>query len=107
MSCRKCVQLNWRISDATFSGSGKAWANRTLRRRFFDSNPRPNSSAKRCPSLQKALEQADVSALALAWYERHIAKTYKHPEVVLRVICRHIDPVIGELGRNGQCFEHS
>ncbi len=54
-------------------------------------------AAEKRAERQKALEQTDVSALALAWYERHIAKTYKHPEVVLRVIGRHIDPVIGKL----------
>lgn len=54
-------------------------------------------AAEKRAERQKALEQTDVSALALAWYERHLAKTYKHPEVVLRVIRRHIDPVIGKL----------
>ena len=54
-------------------------------------------AAEKRAERQKALEQTDVSALALAWHERHIAKTYKHPEVVLRVIRRHIDPVIGKL----------
>lgn len=54
-------------------------------------------AAEKRAERQKALEHTDVSALALAWHERHIAKTYKHPEVVLRVIRRHIDPVIGKL----------
>ncbi|MCL2876313.1 MAG: tyrosine-type recombinase/integrase [Betaproteobacteria bacterium] len=44
-----------------------------------------------------ARQQDTVATLAQAWYERHIASTYKHPEVVLRVIRRHIDPVIGML----------
>ncbi len=54
-------------------------------------------AAEKHAERQKALEQTDVLALALAWHERHIAKTYKHPEVVLRVIRRHIDPMIGKL----------
>ena len=55
------------------------------------------AAEKRAERL-KAHEQATVAALAQAWYDRHIAKTYKHPEVVLRVLRRHIEPVIGKLG---------
>ena len=55
------------------------------------------AAEKRAERL-KAHEQTTVVALAQAWYERSIAKVHKHPEVVLRVIRRHIDPVIGKLG---------
>lgn len=55
------------------------------------------AAEKRAERL-KAHEQVTVAALAQAWYDRHIAKTYKHPEVVLRVLRRHIEPVIGKLG---------
>ena len=55
------------------------------------------AAEKRAKRL-KSQEQAIAAQLAQAWYDRHIAKTYKHPEVVLRVIRRHIDPVIGKLG---------
>ena len=33
----------------------------------------------------------------MAWYARHIEKSYKHPGVVLRVMRLHINPVIGKL----------
>lgn len=55
------------------------------------------AAEKRAERL-KAQERTTVAALAGGWYERHIAKVHKHPEVVLRVIRRHIDPVIGKLG---------
>jgi hypothetical protein len=45
----------------------------------------------------KAQEQSDVAGLAQAWYERHIGQDHKYPEVVWRVVRRHIVPVIGEL----------
>lgn len=45
----------------------------------------------------KASERGDVANLAQAWYDRHIDKVHEHPEVVLRVIRRHIAPVIGKL----------
>lgn len=54
------------------------------------------AAEKRAERL-KAHEQTTVAALAEAWYERNIAKVHKHPEVVSRVIRRHIDPVIGKL----------
>lgn len=54
-------------------------------------------AAERRAAKLKASEQDDVASLAQAWYDRHIARTYKHPEVVLRVIRRHINPVIGKL----------
>lgn len=44
----------------------------------------------------KAAERHTVASLADAWYERYIAKKYKHPEVVERVIRRHIVPAIGK-----------
>jgi len=45
----------------------------------------------------KAQEQSDVAGLAQAWYERHIGQDHKYPEVVWRVVRRHIVPVIGKL----------
>ncbi|WP_230976260.1 tyrosine-type recombinase/integrase [Pseudothauera nasutitermitis] len=54
------------------------------------------AAEKRAERL-KARERTDVTALAQAWYDRHIARTYKHPEVVLRALRRHINPVIGKL----------
>lgn len=42
-------------------------------------------------------EVQQVADLAQAWYERHIANKLKHPEVVERVIRRHITPRIGHL----------
>lgn len=45
----------------------------------------------------KATDMHDVDGLAKAWYERHILGKYKHPQVVERVIRRHIKPVIGKL----------
>lgn len=54
------------------------------------------AAEKRAERL-KARERTDVADLAQVWYDRHIARTYKHPEVVLRVIRRHINPVIGKL----------
>ncbi|TDP62108.1 tyrosine-type recombinase/integrase [Roseateles toxinivorans] len=43
------------------------------------------------------LEQHNVSGLAQAWYERHIANRLKHPGVVERVIRNYIKPTIGKL----------
>ena len=45
----------------------------------------------------KAIDMHNVEGLAEIWYERHIAGRYKHPQVVERVIRRHIKPVIGKL----------
>lgn len=47
-----------------------------------------------------AVERHDVAGLGMAWYERHIEKSYKHPDVVHRVIRLHINPVIGRLPIN-------
>ena len=62
------------------------------------------AAEKRADRL-KAQEQTTVATLAQAWYDRHIAKTYKHHEVVLRVLRRHIGPVIGKPGvtESGRC----
>jgi integrase len=54
------------------------------------------AALKRAERL-KAADQHDVAGLAQLWYERHIASKYKHPEVVERVIRRHIKPAIGSL----------
>lgn len=45
----------------------------------------------------KSVERHDVAGLGKAWYERHIEKSYKYPEVVFRVLRLHINPVIGKL----------
>lgn len=45
----------------------------------------------------KAIDMHNVDALAKIWYERHIVGKYKYPQVVERVIRRHIKPVIGKL----------
>ena len=45
----------------------------------------------------KALDMHNVDGLAQIWYERHIQEKYKHPQVVERVIRRHIKPTIGKL----------
>ena len=45
----------------------------------------------------KAIDMHNVDGLAKVWFERDIASKYKHPEVVERVIRRHIKPAIGKL----------
>lgn len=45
----------------------------------------------------KAIDMHNVEGLAQIWYERHIVGKYKHPEVVERVLRRHVKPVIGKL----------
>jgi integrase len=45
----------------------------------------------------KAIDMHNVEGLAQIWYERQIVGKYKHPEVVERVIRRHIKPSIGKL----------
>jgi integrase len=55
-------------------------------------------AAERRAAKLQASERGDVAGLAQAWYDRHIDKVHKHPEVVLRVIRRHIAPMIGKLG---------
>lgn len=57
------------------------------------------AAEKRIEKLSAA-ERHDVAGLGVAWYERHIEKSYKHPEVVLRVMRLHINPVIGKLPIN-------
>ncbi len=54
------------------------------------------AAAKRLDKL-KASDIHTVESLSKAWYERHILGSYKHPEVVERVLRRHIKPVIGKL----------
>jgi integrase len=51
---------------------------------------------KRVEKLKSA-ERHAVAGLGKAWYERHIEKSYKYPEVVFRVLRLHINPVIGKL----------
>ncbi len=48
-------------------------------------------------SKLSALQMEDVEGLGTVWYERNIANKHKHPEVVGRVLRRHIYPVIGKL----------
>lgn len=48
----------------------------------------------------KALEMEDVQGLGQLWYERHILNKVKYPEVVVRVLRRHVYPVIGKLAIN-------
>lgn len=54
------------------------------------------SALKRQERL-KAIDLHKVGALADIWHERYIKSSYKHPEVVERVIRLHIKPVIGSL----------
>lgn len=48
-------------------------------------------------SKLSAMQMEDVEGLGTVWYERNIAGKHKHPEVVGRVLRRHIYPVIGKL----------
>ncbi len=41
------------------------------------------------------MEIQTVEQLSQAWFERHIRDKYKHPEVVERVLRKHIKPAIG------------
>jgi integrase len=43
------------------------------------------------------LEVPTVQRLGEAWLKRYIQPRYKHPEVVARVLRKHIDPVIGQV----------
>ena len=54
------------------------------------------AAAKQLDKL-KASDIHTVENLSEAWYARHILGSYKHPEVVERVLRRHIKPVIGKL----------
>lgn len=45
----------------------------------------------------KALEVYNVAGLGQLWFDRHIADKHKHPDVVGRVLRRHVYPVIGKL----------
>lgn len=53
------------------------------------------AAAKRVARLDAQERRHTVTSLGEAWYERYIVKSYKHPEVVERVLRRHINPVIG------------
>lgn len=44
-----------------------------------------------------SLEVPTVQRLGEAWLARYIQPRYKHPEVVARVLRKHVDPVIGQL----------
>ncbi len=54
------------------------------------------AAAKQLDKL-KASDIHTVENLSEAWYARHILGSHKHPEVVERVLRRHIKPVIGNL----------
>jgi hypothetical protein len=54
------------------------------------------ASEKRRKKLE-AVDQHNVVGLGKLWMERDIIPHYAHPEVVERVIRRHINPVIGKL----------
>ncbi len=54
------------------------------------------ASEKRRKKLE-AVDRHNVAGLGKLWMERHITPHYAHPEVVERVIRRHINPVIGKL----------
>ena len=54
------------------------------------------ASEKRRKKLE-AVDRHNVAGLGKLWMERHIIPHYAHPEVVERVIRRHINPVIGKL----------
>lgn len=52
------------------------------------------------------LRQAPNEKLAEIWYQRKIVGTYKHPEVVERVLRRYIKPLIGKLPVNDVRANH-
>ncbi|WP_298438731.1 DUF4102 domain-containing protein [Ottowia sp.] len=54
-------------------------------------------NAKKRQEKLKALQMEDVKGLGQIWYERHILGKIKNPQVVERVLRRHIYPVIGKL----------
>lgn len=54
------------------------------------------ASAKRREKL-KAIDMHNVEGLGKLWMERHILSKYKYPEVVERVLRRHIYPVVGKI----------
>lgn len=56
-----------------------------------------NVSAVKRQEKLRATDMHDVAGLGKIWFERHIADNYKHPQVVERVLRRHIYPVIGKL----------
>jgi integrase len=54
-------------------------------------------AAKKQLAKVQVVEAEDVSALWRLWYERHVRHKLKFPEAVVRVMQRHVDPVIGKL----------
>lgn len=54
------------------------------------------SAVKRQEKL-RAADMHNVIGLGKVWFERYIAGNYKHPQVVERVLRRHVYPVIGKL----------
>jgi integrase len=54
------------------------------------------SAVKRQEKL-RAADMHNVAGLGKIWFERYIAGNYKHPQVVERVLRRHVYPVIGKL----------
>ena len=63
------------------------------------------AAAKQVAKLQ-AIDAQTVEKLAEVWYQRKIVGTYKHPEVVERVLRRYIKPVIGKLPVNDVRANH-
>ncbi len=45
----------------------------------------------------KLTEVPTVQELGSLWHQRYIEPKHKHPEVVSRVLCKHINPVIGSV----------
>lgn len=58
------------------------------------------AAAKQVAKLQ-AIDAQTVEKLADTWYQRKIVGTYKHPEVVERVLRRYVKPTIGKLPVDG------
>ena len=63
------------------------------------------ATAKQVARLQ-AIDALTVEKLAEIWYQRKIVGTYKHPEVVERVLRRYIKPAIGKLPVNDVRANH-
>lgn len=54
-------------------------------------------AAKKRREKLKTVDMHNVQGLGKLWMERHILPSHKYPEVVERVLRRHINPVIGRL----------
>jgi hypothetical protein len=63
------------------------------------------AAVKRGAQLE-AQERHTIESLTYAWYERYIVRSYKHPKVVVRVLCRHIIPVIGKVAIREERASH-